>query len=82
MFGERKGTCKGNPLLDIPADHLNIDNDVTTVDLSHSIGETTVFLSQDTLQMLDDDKIFAANKEKSSIQLTQEKQQILVNSLM
>ena len=73
---------RGEPLLDIPTDHLNNDNDVATVDLSLPIGETTVFLSQDTLQMLDDDKMFAANKEKSSIQLTQEKQQISVNSLM
>ena len=40
------------------------------------------FGTYDSLLMLDDDKMFAANKEKSSIQLTQEKQQISVNSLM
>ena len=55
---------RGEPLLDFPSGSLIIDNNVTPIDLSQPIGETTVSLSQDTLQMLDDDNKLAARKEK------------------
>ena len=61
--------------MDIPSESLTINNNVTAVDLSQPIGETTLSLSQDILQMFNDDTKFATSKEKSSIQLTQEKQQ-------
>ena len=73
---------RGETLLDIPTGLFIINNDVTNIDFSHPIGETNMSLSQDTLQMLKDDKYFAARKEISSIQLTQETQQISVNSIM
>ena len=73
---------RGETLLDIPTGPLIMNNDVTNIDFSHPIGETNMSLSQDTLQMLEDDKQFAARKELCSIQLTQEKQQISVNSIM
>ena len=57
---------KGEPLLDIPTGSFIIDNDVIPIDLSQPIDEKTVSLSQDTLQILDDDNKFAARKEKIS----------------
>ena len=73
---------RGEPLLDIPTCSLIMNNDETHIDFSLPIGETNMSLSQDTLQILEDDKQFAARKKMCSIQLTQEKQQRSVNSIM
>lgn len=50
--------------------------------MSEPIGRPTLSLSQDTTQMFNDDKKCASNKYKSSTQLTQEKQQTSVDTIM